>query len=132
MYRLRTSSDTDEREPSPDPHEPSPELVPAPARVRELFIDALLAPLHCPPVRHLSRLSGCAQALGDKNGAESGIISEPSITTGAVWMAEGVRSLSRTIKEPLGRAYATPLGRWKQPGAVPGRPIVRSAPVDRP
>ena len=28
MYRLRTSSDTDERELRPDPHEPSPELVP--------------------------------------------------------------------------------------------------------
>jgi hypothetical protein len=84
--------------------------------------DALLAPLHCPPVRHLSRLSGCAQALGDKNGAESGIISEPSITTGAVWMAEGVRSLSRTIKDPLVRVYATPLGKLAHDALALKRP----------
>ena len=68
------------------------------------------------------RLSGCAQALGDKNGAESGIISEPSITTGAVWMAEGVRSLSRTIKDPLVRVYATPLGKLAHDALALKRP----------
>ena len=53
---------------------------------------------------------------------------KPSITAGAIWMAEGVRSLSRTIKAVLGLTYATPLGQHghgtQTPRRTDGTPLV--------